>query len=211
MSSGRRTPGQSGRVVADGFQFVPPSVYFWQAYDPAVKCPLSSCAIKTAAGLILIDPIPLEEAALSELIAGASPAAIVLTNGNHGRAAAAYRDRFGIPVLAPADAGPDLEVTPDATLADGDVAPGGLRVISLPGAGPGEIGLLGGRVVCIGDAIINLDPEGLRLLPAKYCRDARRLPDSLRKLLSCEFDVMTFAHGTPLVAAARQRLELLLA
>jgi hypothetical protein len=210
VSSGL-TPGQPAGVVADDFQIVTPSVFFWQAYDPAVKCILSSCAIKTAAGLILIDPIPLEAAALAELAAGASPAAVVLTNGNHGRAAAAYRDRFGIPVLAPGDAVSDLEVTPDTTLADGDVAPGGLRVISLPGAGPGEIGLLGGRVICVGDAIINLDPEGLRLLPAKYCSDAGRLPDSLRKLLSCEFEVMTFAHGAPLVAAARQCLELLLA
>jgi hypothetical protein len=186
-------------------------VFFWQAYDPSVKCPLSSCAIGTAAGLILVDPIPLGEDALSELAGVGSPAAIVLTNGNHGRAAAAWRDRFGIPVLAPVDAGPDLGVTPDATLADGEFAPGDLRVIALPGAGPGEIGLVGAGVLCLGDAVINIAPEGLRLLPERYCSDARRLPISLRKLLSCEFDVVTFAHGTPLVAQARQLLEPLFA
>ena len=37
------------------------------------------------------------------------------------------------------------------------------------------------------------------------------LRESLRKLLSYEFDVLTFAHGTPLVGQARRRLELLLA
>ena len=104
-----------------------------------------------------------------------------------------------------------LGITPDATLADGQIAPGNLRVISLPGAGPGEIGLVGNGIACIGDAIINLPPEGLRLLPEKYCTDAGQSRASLRKLLSCEFQVMTFAHGAPIIESAHRKLEHLLA
>ena len=147
---------------------------------------------------------------MEELIATHTPLAIVLTNGNHTRAAVRFRDRFGMKVFAAADAD-GLDITPDATFADGDVAPGGMRVVTLPGAGPGEIALIGNGIACVGDALIHLEPEGFRMLPAKYCSDARMLAESLRKLLSCEFDVLTFAHGTPLVGQARRRLELLLA
>ena len=175
-----------------------------------MKCDLSSCAIETPEGLVFVDPIALAEHALRELLAGIQPAAIVLTNGNHTRAAAKFRERLGVKVFASADA-TGIEINPDATLADGDLIPGGMRVIALPGAGPGEIALIGDRVVCVGDAVIHLEPDGFRLLPPKYCSDAVCLADSLRKLLCYQFDVMTFAHGAPLAGQARHRLELLLA
>ena len=195
---------------AQSFTAITPAVFSWQAYERAVKCDLSSCGIATAAGLIFVDPIDLAEPAMEELLAAKTPLAIVLTNGNHTRDAGKFRKRFGVKVFAAADA-EGLDITLDATLADGDLIPGGMQVVALPGAGPGEIALVGNGIACVGDALIHLEPEGLRLLPAKYCSDARRLPDSLRKLLSSEFDVLTFAHGTPLVGQARRRLELLLA
>lgn len=197
-------------TTAQEFRKITTAIFSWQAYEPAVKCDLSSCAITTPAGLVFVDPIPLEERALRVLLAGNPAAAIVLTNGNHARAASEFRERLGVKVFANADAG-ELGLVPDATLADGDVVAGGMRVVALPGAGPGEIALLGDGVVCVGDALIHLAPEGFRLLPAKYCSDATRLADSLRKLLCYQFDVMTFAHGAPLVGRARHRLELLLA
>jgi glyoxylase-like metal-dependent hydrolase (beta-lactamase superfamily II) len=197
-------------AVARDFLRVTAGICSWQAYEPEVKCDLSSCALATCDGLILVDPIGLAEDAFARMSSGVPPCAIVLTNGNHARAAASYRERFGTKVFASADAA-GLELTPDATLADGDFGPGGLRVVAMPGAGPGEIALLGNGVAVIGDALINLAPEGFRRLPAKYCTDPGRLEDSLRKLLSYEFDVMTFAHGAPLVGEARRSLELLLA
>ena len=197
-------------ATAQAFRAITPAIFSWQAYEPAVKCDLSSCAIATPAGLIFVDPIALAESALRDLLADFPAAAILLTNGNHTRAAAEFRERLGVKVFAGADA-TGLEIAPDETPADGDLIPGGMRVVTLHGAGPGEIALLGDGVVCVGDALIHLDPEGFRLLPAKYCSDAPALPDSLRKLLCYQFDVMTFAHGAPLVGQARHRLELLLA
>ena len=75
----------------------------------------------------------------------------------------------------------------------------------------GEIALVGRGIACVGDALIHLPPEGLRLLPAKYCANPVEMRHSLRKLLSCEFQVVTFAHGVPLVGAVHQQLEKLLA
>ena len=197
-------------AVAQTFKAVSPTLFSWQAYEPAVKCDLSSCAIATAEGLLFVDPIELAEPAMTELTAANTPLAIFLTNGNHTRAALWFQDRFGVKVFSAAGAA-GLEIIPDATLEDGDVAPGGMRVVTLPGGGPGEMALVGDGIACVGDALIQLEPEGFRMLPSKYCSDARLLADSLRKLLSYEFDVLTFAHGSPLVGHARRRLELLLA
>ena len=197
-------------AVATDFQTVTPSLFAWQAFEPAVKCDLSSCAIDGADGLIFIDPIELAEPALRRLLHGRKPRAIILTNGNHARAAGKLRELLGIEVLASADA-IGLDLIPDATLAEGQIAPGEMEVITLPGAGPGEIALVGRGIACVGDALIHLPPEGLRVLPSKYCADPEQMRHSLRKLLSCDFQVMTFAHGAPLVGTARRQLEQLLA
>lgn len=63
----------------------------------------------------------------------------------------------------------------------------------------------------IGDALINFEPYGFTFLPDKYCSDARELRASLRKLQSLSFERMLFAHGTPILANARERLTQLLA
>ena len=197
-------------AIATDFQAVTPSLFAWHAYEPAVKCELSCCAFDSAGGLIFVDPIALAEPALASLLHGRKPHAIILTNGNHVRAAASFRERFGAKVFASAEAA-GLDITPDGTLSEGQPAPGGMQVIALPGAGPGEIALVGNGIACIGDALINLPPDGFRLLPEKYCADAGRNRTSLKKLLSCDFQVMTFAHGVPLTESAGRKLEQLIA
>jgi hypothetical protein len=62
----------------------------------------------------------------------------------------------------------------------------------------------------IGDALINFDPYGFALLPAKYCSNFKLMRRSLSKLLDYSFDQMFFAHGMPILAHARERLEFLL-
>ena len=91
-------------AVAADFHAVTPSLFAWEAYEPAVKCELSSCALDTDDGLIFIDPIDLADAALERLLHGRNPAAIILTNGNHTRAAAMLRDSLSVKVLASRDA-----------------------------------------------------------------------------------------------------------
>lgn len=197
-------------AIATDFQSVTPSLFAWHAYEPAVKCDLSSCAIATDAGLIFMDPIELSEPALGMLLQAGKPGAIILTNGNHTRDAEKFRARLGVKIFAFCEAA-GLDLIPDATLAEGRIAPGGMQVIALPGAGPGEIALVGHGTACIGDALIHLPPEGLRILPDKYCANPAQLRQSLRKLLSCDFQVMTFAHGVPLNGLARAKIEHLLA
>jgi hypothetical protein len=188
------------------FQQVTRSLTFWQSYDPTVKVDLSCCARELEAGLVFIDPIPLAPEALDELTAIARPAAIVLTNGNHGRAAAAYRARFNIPVFAHSDAVRELGFGVDQVVEEGDKVLNGLEVIELPGAGAGEIALHHGTALHFGDAVVHLQPLGLSILPDKYCSDAKALRPALSKLLRFDLEILTFAHGLPLATLAHRRL-----
>jgi glyoxylase-like metal-dependent hydrolase (beta-lactamase superfamily II) len=198
--------------TAAEFQLVTPHLAFWQAYEPAVKCDLSCCATVTPAGLVFIDPIPLARPALAELAHLAPPVAIVCTNGNHARAAEEYRARFSIPICAHAAAVAELGLAVDRELRDGDVIGESLTVLELPGAGPGEIALHSAEgAMHVGDALIHIEPMGFALLPDKYCADAREMRHSLGKLLRFDFELLSFAHGLPLAAKARRRLESLLA
>ncbi|MGB8167880.1 MAG: hypothetical protein WCF18_10345 [Chthoniobacteraceae bacterium] len=196
---------------AEEFQIVSPSLAVWQTYEPAVKCDLSCCARRFGNDLVFIDPIPLAKAALAELTADARPVAIVLTNGNHARAAAEFRDRFSIPILAHAAAEAELGLPIDQVLAEGDLALGHLAVIEIAGAPAGEIALHAAGIAHVGDALIHLEPMGFTTLPEKYCADAREMRFALGKLLRFDFAILTFAHGLPLVSEARRRLENLLA
>ncbi len=198
--------------IAEEFQLITPRVAFWQAYEPAVKSDLSCCAIVTPSGLVFIDPIPLAEDALAELIPLAPPAAIVCTNGNHARAAADFRARFSIPIHAHPDAVAELGFAVDHELSEGATVCESLGVIELPGGGAGEIALHSAAgALHVGDALIHLEPMGFALLPDKYCADAREMRRSLGKLLRFDFELLTFAHGLPLTVKARHRLETLLA
>jgi len=196
---------------ADEIHEVRHGLYFWQAYEPAVKVELSCCACRTRRGLVFVDPIPLAKLALEELLEAGPPAAIVLTNGNHARAAAEYRKRLSIPIYAHGDAVEELGLAVDHPVNDGDVVMDELTVTRLPGSAAGEIALAGNGAWHLGDALIHLPPMGFSLLPDKYCDDPKELRHSVEKLLRIPFEVLTFAHGLPIVAHARQRLSQLLA
>lgn len=196
---------------AEEVQRVRHDLYFWQTYEPAIKTDLSCCARRLATGWVLIDPILLIEPAGQELFESAPPIAIVLTSGNHARGAEDIRRRFSIPIYADPRAESELGIAIDHSVADGEVLFDELTVISLPGAGPGEIALAGNDILHIGDALVHLPGYGFAMLPDKYCEDPAEMRRSLGKLLRFPIEVMTFAHGLPIVSHARQRLSQLFA
>lgn len=193
---------------AEEIQEVLPGLYFWQAYSPEVKTELSSVAIRTGAGLVLVDPIPLAPAAMEELMGFGQPASIVLTNGNHERASAFFKQKFGVPIIAHEAAQEDFKA--DQIVREGEKIHGELEVVELAGFGSGEIALFsptGPGVVMVGDALINVGSHGFAPLPDKYRSDAKIGRGPLEKLLKFSFKVMTFAHGLPIASAGRERLQ----
>ncbi len=175
-----------------------------------MKVELSSSAVRVGNQLFLVDPIPLTPESRRELTAKTTVAGIFLTNANHARAAASFAAETGAPIRAAAATAEEL--------AELEIEPIGpmprIRAISLEGAVAGEIALYleedGGSLIC-GDALIHFGADGFAILPAKYCTDQKQLRRSLRQLLDLRFERLLFAHGEPIVHAARARLEELLA
>jgi len=113
--------------------------------------------------------------------------------------------------LSHRDAVMDLDVAIDGLLQAGDSFGGGIQVLELPGAGAGEIALhdRSGRMH-FGDAVVNLDSTGLCLLPEKYCSDPAQLKKSVAALRGLHADVITFAHGAPMVEPGEAGFDLIL-
>jgi glyoxylase-like metal-dependent hydrolase (beta-lactamase superfamily II) len=203
---------------ADEFQALNDTLYHWSVYDPSVKCEIGCVALKVASGWVVVDPVPLAESAWKELLAQAPLRAILLTNGNHVRDTLALRQRHKVPVVTAADTRRDItELRPDVTLLPNELLYG-IASIAIPGATPGETAFYSNTgVMIVGDAVINTSPEagagpaaGLEFLPDKYCANAEQNRASLRKLLNFDFHTLTFAHGAPVTARAKEKLSSLL-
>jgi hypothetical protein len=193
---------------APEFQIVRPGLFYWQAYDPAVKTDLCCCALESGGGLVFCDPVPLDSLAEEELMAGREARAIILTNANHERNAAVLARRYGIEIWA--HAGAKGQVTASRWYEEGPILDGELEVVALKGFAAGETALWWQDVLLMGDALIHLPPYGFSMLPKKYCEDAEAGAESLKKLLRFPVETLTFAHGLPLVSQARQRLAALI-
>jgi len=194
------------------FQMLSEAVCVWSVYEPSVKCEIGCTAIKAGSGWVVIDPVPLSQAAWEEMLAEAPLRAILLTNGNHVRDAARLSKRHQVPIVTAPDTRRDIgELRPEVTLLPGELLYG-IQAIPIPGATPGETAFFSNTgVLVLGDAVINTSTErGLELLPDKYCTDAKQNRESLRQLLALDFKVLTLAHGAPVVDRAKAKLTALL-
>lgn len=192
-----------------------PNLWYWETYDSSSKADLFACAINSPPeGLFLIDPIPLAPEALAELTADRPVAGVIVTNGNHARSSESFAARWSVPVFAQETARLPLPDSRICSVRDRERIATDLVAVAIPGAADGEMAIYcsaDSGTMIIGDALINFEPYGFTFLPDKYCSDARELRASLRKLQSLSFERMLFAHGTPILANARERLTQLLA
>jgi glyoxylase-like metal-dependent hydrolase (beta-lactamase superfamily II) len=200
-------------AVAQEVEQIVPGISIWQVYEPAVKAELFSTALKTDSGVYLIDPIAVAAPALNELDASGKIIGIFVTNANHGRASAEFARKFSVPIHVHHSLAEIPEFAGASGVPDGYPLSGGLEAIAVDGGAAGEMALhcpQNGGTIVMGDALINFQPDGLELLPSKYCLDPKLMRRSLRKLLDYSFDRIFFAHGTPILSSARARLEQLL-
>ena len=188
-----------------------PGFYTWSFFNPEVKTECSSHVFVHDQSLILIDPFPVGAAMEAELKKLGSPTAILLTNGNHNRAAQQLKKQWMVPVGAAADAVEELGFIPEM-IVDSLVQLHGLKPIPLKGGGSGEFAYFSAKskTLVVGDAIINPGNSGLALLPEKYCTNAPLLRTALDKVLSLDFENLLMAHGEPILGSARTQIETLL-
>jgi glyoxylase-like metal-dependent hydrolase (beta-lactamase superfamily II) len=185
------------------------SLFIWQAFVPKVKADLFSTALLTPAGLLLVDPIPLAQKPRGDLEQNGPIAGIIVTSANHIRAASEFARRFSVSIFAHRDSG----IADNVTVDPGSKILDFVDVIAIDGAAPGEIALhspFDKGTLIVGDALINLEPDGFSLLPKKYCSNQKEMRRSLRQLLSYRAERMLFAHGTPILTGAHARLQQLL-
>ena len=198
---------------ASDFDRIASNIAIWHGYDSAVKAELYSTCLGTSGGAYFIDPIPLQSEVFSELIGSNSVAGIIVTNSNHHRSLEKLAEQYSVPIFARGEAFPPKLPPQFRSVADGDKIYEELSVIALEGAADGEIALHyapDGGTFIIGDALINFEPYGFTFLPAKYCSNGKQMRRSLRKLLDYKAERILFAHGTPIVSDASERLRSLL-
>ena len=54
---------------ADEFQTLSDTLFHWSFFEPSLKCDIGCAALRLGSGLIVIDPVPLADAAWKELLA----------------------------------------------------------------------------------------------------------------------------------------------
>lgn len=195
-------------TIATELREITKGLWGWHAFDESVRTDLFSTAIQAEEGLIVIDPILLETDHMNRLRRLGVVSAIVLTNGNHSRASAVFREALSAPVFAHPDAVGELTNPVDGTLRVSRKIGGNFEVLELPGGGEGEIALLGSTgSLHFGDAMIRTEKNGIEILPEKYCEDFSLLKTSLRTLKSKAVSLVTFAHGHPLLESAQEVLQ----
>ena len=188
-----------------------PGVHRWSAFSPEHKVELTSHSVWDGRSLLVFDPIPLTAEVSDWFPTPCAPDAVVLTNENHERDAARWRELYPLAIWAAPEAGLSL---PGVRRWDPTRPPfPGWEIVPLPGGADGETAWFHAEksLVVFGDAVVNLPGRGLEILPAKYCCDQALLRASLRRLVRQSFAHAMFAHGDTLLGDASSRIEAMLA
>ena len=185
------------------------NLYGWASFHPQWKVDFNSYALKTAEGVVFIDPLKVEPDVLQQIEALGVPIAIFLTNAHHDRDSDWFRKKYGILVYAHEKAQADCDTKIDVLLMDGERLPGGVKAVHLPGSSASETAYYvksGGGIVLVGDTLLNQGDNGLTLVPEPYIEDKKQALKSLQRLLELDFKIITFAHGKPLVGNAKSEI-----
>ncbi|HEY7195874.1 MAG TPA: hypothetical protein VH306_01680 [Gaiellaceae bacterium] len=189
------------KAVAGDVSEVVPGVWHWHVEDERIGYISAAHAVAGDDGTVLIDPLPLEAAAMERL---GRVSAIVLSTGNHGRSSWRLRDELGVPVHVP-HLSESLRDGADGTYGDGDALPGGLRAVFTPGAGTTQHTLLlaDPGVAFVPDMLGRPEGEDLAVIPAEYMADPDEARRSTERLLALDFEILCLAHGVPVTTDAK--------
>jgi glyoxylase-like metal-dependent hydrolase (beta-lactamase superfamily II) len=185
-------------------------IFTWPWFSEPHGYNFNGYFIPHAGGNLCIDPVEPAEEELNE-IARHGVARILLTNRNHSRAANKIRARTGArTAIHPADA---PHARSQSTELDDELGIrekiGPLTVVGVPGKSPGEVALHWPErnILIVGDAVVGDPPGRCKLLPEKVVDDPARLRESVKSLLSLDFDILLPGDGAPILQGAKERLR----
>lgn len=198
------------REISDG-------IWHWTAFRDTIGEEVSSYWIEPAG--IVVDPMVPPDAGPDWWDdRDVRPRQVVLTIGLHWRDSGEFAERFGIPVRAPAAAAHRFEGTDrrwESYEPGDDLAPG-VTAVEVGAIAPDETALHiahGPGAVAIADGLIRDQAGGpLSFVPDELMGDDAEavkagLRESLRGLLSRDWDVLLLAHGEPVERGGREAVE----
>lgn len=191
-----------------------PGIHHWTLCDNRIGGARSDAyaVVDEDGAVVLIDPLPIDEAALRAL---GNIAAIVLTAGNHQRSAWRFRKAFNVPVWVPEGA-QGMEEAPDYTYVAGETLPAGLVTFHTPGPTLAMYTLWVQQhprsVVFISDLLTHESPGTPEFVPSEYQDEPLRTRHSVQRILDhLPVQTVCFAHGAPIIgegaAALRRALQ----
>jgi glyoxylase-like metal-dependent hydrolase (beta-lactamase superfamily II) len=186
-----------------------PGVQIWSIPVPDKGYDFNGYAIATEDGTVVIDPPePVADGwgaiDLLEPFAG-----VWITNRNHSRAAAAFRERYGLSVFAHEADADRLEAGADRIVRGDEQLPGEIQLIHVPGKSPGEVAfhLPRSRALVVGDVVIGVPPGDLSTYPDKVIDDMEQLRRSAARLLEYDFDALLLCDGEPFPTGGKEKLR----
>jgi glyoxylase-like metal-dependent hydrolase (beta-lactamase superfamily II) len=185
-----------------------PGIRTWSVFSDAKGFTFNGYAVETAAGTLVVDP-PEPKAGWAELDALAPYEGVYVTNRNHSRAAAGFRERYNAPVRVHERDAERAEVDADEALSGGETFAGEVEVVSVPGKSPGEVAfhVPGKRALIVGDLVIGV-PEGeLSTYPDEVIKDKEALHRSAAGLLELDFDALLVCDGSPFPTGGKDALR----
>lgn len=186
-----------------------PDVQMWSVPVPDKGYDFNGFAVNTEDGTVLIDPPEPVEEGWGAIDMLAPFAGLWITNRNHSRAAATFRERYGLNVSAHEADAERVEAGADQTVRGDERLPGDIQLIHVPGKSPGEIAFHVPRsnALIVGDVVIGVPPGELSTYPEKVIDDMEELHRSAAKLLEYDFDALLLCDGEPITAGGKQKLQ----
>jgi glyoxylase-like metal-dependent hydrolase (beta-lactamase superfamily II) len=185
-----------------------PDVQTWSVFMDDRGYTFNGVAVATEGGTVLIDPPePLEEGWGAVDLLGPF-AGVWITNRNHSRAAATFRERYGTTVYVHEADADRLEAGADATVRGDERLPGDIEIVRVPGKSPGEIAfhVPRSRAVIVGDVVIGVPAGELSTYPEKVIDDMAELHRSAAKLLDYDFDALLLCDGESIPTGGKDKL-----
>jgi hypothetical protein len=192
-----------------------PHISEWSWFSEEKQLNFNGHVLAVGEHRILVDPPPMSDGDMTALRQEGSPDYIILTNRDHARDAAHFRQVFTCQVMAPELDAKDMTLPIDKTFKDGELLPGGVWVIQLSHQkSPGESALFlqqGNGVLIVGDGVIGSPSGSLRLLPPEKYASISQAREGLRRLLKYDFESILVGDGTSILTGAKPVLEQILA
>ncbi|RMH07897.1 MAG: hypothetical protein D6704_04115 [Nitrospirae bacterium] len=191
-----------------------PNIWEWSWFSAEKQLNFNGHFLQVGDHRILVDPPPLTSEDQTHIIQNGPLDYIIVTNRDHEREAASYKQVFHCQLFVPELDAPAMALPVDKTYRDGELLPGGIWVIQLEDQkSPGESALFlqqGNGILIVGDALIGNPPGTLSLLPPEKYADVTKARTGLRRLLRYAFDTVLVGDGTSVLSGAKPLVEKIL-